>query len=182
MRVLPKSYIDELKRNGRYKETKEESKPIRRSSKEVAIERAQVRASVLDAFCRKYKVSSNSELVKAIKSIFRNPATKNIPIAEYKKELDIIGKSIDTVGMDVLNAILITNSSRGYKYLIYDNQIENVLKSQSKTTKDNIPITAQKNTKQVQLSDFNDYRAYLNNPEDDKELKAFIREKLGVMI
>lgn len=177
MRVLPTSYIEELKRTDRYKEDARVSKP-RRSSQEVAIERMTTRLSVLDAFCKKNLIDTQSSLVKYIKKVFQNPATKNVPIAEYKKELEMIGKAIKEHGMQDVEEILKTNSSRGYKYLIYENQIEKL----SKCAKNNANLQEHKISKQVKLNDFDVYRMYLDNPESDDELREFVKEKLGVLI
>lgn len=178
-RFVPRSY-NEIQKENRLKE--DENIKKRRSSQEVAIERSKKRQELLDWFCTKYKIDITGELCASIKKIFRNPPTKNIPLAEYRKELDLIGNSISTLGLDTLTMIITTNASRGYRYLIYENQLLNPFKKK-KTAKDNIEDhKTSANVKTAKISDFEGYRSYLENENDDEELKKFIKKEFGIEV
>lgn len=180
-RLIPSSYFNEDKPAAREKEIEGAEK--KKSQKNAAIERAQKRDSLVNAFCKEYHIDSEGELCKSIKKILRNPATKNMPLAEYKKELDLIGSTLPTVGLDRMTVIVNTNASRGYKCLIYDNQLVNPFKKKKGSAKDNIEDHATTaTTKTAKLSDFNGYRNYLENPDDNEELKRWILKEFGIEV
>ena len=180
-RLIPKSFYTD----NHIEPPKPQGKSTKRTPKELAIERNTQRLNALKYFCEKYDIDYNHNLCKLIRKCFSNPATKNIPIAEYKKELNIIGGSINSgdFSIDEMTKIMNNNVTKGYKYLIYENQLQKThYESYKPKSKDNISLESQKNVKEITLKDFDDYREYLENPNSDIELMEFVRMKLGVNI
>ena len=172
MRKVPCSYLE------RVKEPKVEDKK-RRSNKEVAIERAKSREDILLKFCKKFNIDRQDELCKNISKIFKSPKTKNISLADYKQQLELIGQAIPILGIDRLTLIVAGNAIKGYMRLIYDNQLN--LNKKSSKIKDNIcDLKSNMNKSNMKLSNFDSYRGYLNEPSNDDELKIFVKETFHI--
>lgn len=184
-RYIPQHFNEYLKEIQIQKNIQNEKKLKKEKSKMDAIERSEKRKQLLEAFCKKFNVDINSELCGAIKKIFRDATTKNIPLASYKQELEIIGSAIDKVGLDFVTLKIVENAAKKYKHLVYDNQLEKGFYKSSKSgIKDNAKeLTKQKKTtKTADLCDFEAYRSYLSNPLDDEELKEFVQREFGLSI
>ena len=153
-----------------------------KNAQSAAIERSKKRAAIVTKFCNDYKVDSKSELVKYIKQILKNPATKNVPTSEYKKQLETIGNSISVIGIDSLTLIVGANAAKKYQYLIYDNQLKDYKSAQNIVkAKENISdLKGNANSKTSKLSDFDGYRYMLDNQDDDDELRQLVKNTFGI--
>lgn len=155
----------------------EPEKKKRRTSQQVAIERSYQRNEILEQFCKKYEIYKDDEICKHIRKIFNSAKTRNVPLSDYKLQLEQIGQAIPIVGKDSLTLKISSNAIRGYMRLIYDNQITDKRK---KTAKDNIvDLKSDSNTRTAKLSDFESYRDYLEN-ETDEELRKFVKENFNI--
>ena len=165
--------------------SKEEEKlEKKKSAQSAAIERSKKRAAIVTKFCNEYKLDKTCELVKYINQILRNPATKNVPTSEYKKQLETIGNSLNVVGIDTLTLIVGSNAAKKYQYLIYDNQLASYKNAQNIVkAKENInDLKGNANSKTSKLSDFDGYRYMLNDENDDNELRELVKSTFGIEV
>lgn len=184
-RYIPHHYTEHLQETRIQQQIQSEKELKKEKAKQNAIDRAEKRKQLLESFCKKYKVDIQGELCGAIKKIFRDVSTKNITLASYKQELDIIGSAINKVGLDFVTLKIVSNATRKYKHLVYDGQLEKGFWNNSKSgVKDNAKELTKdkKTTKTANLSDFDAYRSYLSNPNDDGELKKFVEKEFGLTV
>lgn len=185
-RYIPRAFQEYTEERQMQKKVEQQKQEKKKKSQSAAIERGIKRKQLLDQFCEAWDVDPKGELCMAIKKIMSDGSTKNIPLAAYQRELETIGCALDKVGLDFVTLKVVGNAANKYKHLVYEGQLERGFHnySQKSGIKNNAKDLTKdsKNTKSAKLEDFEVYRSYLTNPNDDNELKDFIHQTFGISV
>lgn len=184
MRYKIGSSIELEKENRELKEKLNEIEKKKERKKESGYNRAQLREELLFNFSKKTGLNLNNDIFKYMRKILNSPKTKNISTAAYKSELDQIQEAIPVLGIERITEIIHDNATKCYFHLIYESQLNKNGKYNRQYAKNKTQIVENKTNTYGEcrkLSDFNDYRIYLNNPENDDELAKFVLDSFGIV-
>ena len=182
-RYRPGQYTDLYAQNEELKSKIEDLEKKKKHRGEAAISRSQLRNTLLVDFCKETGLAWKSITVQTIQKVFQAKYTNNVSAAVYKRELDLLVEAFKKHGEFFIQNIVVSNHSKDYHHLVYENQVldRSERKPKQTSTKDNI---AQNKTETYgekrSLKDFDGYRIYLKNRDDDEELREFIKNDLHI--
>lgn len=182
-RYRPGQYTDLCAQNAELQSKIEDLEKRRRHRGEAAISRSQLRNTLLVDFCKETGLAWKSVTVQTIQKVFQAKYTNNVSAPVYKKELDLLVKAFKKRGEFFIQNIVVSNHSKEYHHLVYENQVldRSERKPKQTSTKDNITQNKTETYGEKRsLKDFEGYRIYLKNRDDDEELREFVRNELNI--
>lgn len=182
-RYRPGQYTDLYTQNVELQNKIESIEKIRKHRGEAAIARSQLRNALLVEFCKETGLTWKSITVQTIQKTFQAKNTHNVSASNYKKELDLLVEAFRKHGEIFIQNIVVSNNSKNYLHLVYENQVLDrpERRPRQPSTKDNIAHNKTETYgKGRSLKDFEGYRVYLKNPDDDKELYEFVKNELNI--